>query len=93
VLGILRRLESKEDAACPAPPSSPISSLQSAHELTARSLEVAAGFAPKAPAPTAVIEGTFNLASQILALQKTYALAAVETFSAPAKAANCAKSE
>ena len=70
-----------------------ISSLQSAQELTARSLEVAAGFAPKAPAPTAVIEGTFNLASQILALQKTYALAAVETFSAPAKAANCAKSE
>ena len=70
-----------------------IASLQAAQELTARSLEVAADFAPKTPAPTAVIEGTFNLASQILALQKAYALAAVEAFGAPAKAANGAKSE
>lgn len=70
-----------------------ISSLQSAQELTIRSFEVAAGFAPKAPAPTAVIEGTFNLASQVLALQKTYALAAVETFSAAGKPSNGARSE
>ena len=70
-----------------------IVSLQSAQELTARSLEVAAGFAPKAPAPTAVIEGTFSLAQQILSLQKAYALASVEAFSAPVKAANGAKSE
>jgi hypothetical protein len=70
-----------------------ISSLQAARELTVRSLEVASGFAPKAPAPTAAIEGTFNLATQILALQKTYALAAVETFSGSAKPSNGAKSD
>jgi hypothetical protein len=62
-----------------------IQSVHTMQELTFRSLELATGgYTPKLPAATAVVEGTFNLASQILALQKAYALAAVEAF-APAK--------
>ena len=62
-----------------------IQSLHSMQELGFRSLELASGgYSPKLPAATAVVEGTFNLATQILALQKAYALAAVEAF-APAK--------
>jgi hypothetical protein len=54
-----------------------LSSIKEAQDLSIRWLELVSSSLPKAPAPAVKpsIEATFNVASQVLSLQKSWALA------------------
>jgi hypothetical protein len=59
-----------------------LASIKETQDLSIRWLELVSGSLPKASAPAIKpsIEASFNVASQVLSLQKTYALAVADAF-------------
>ena len=59
-----------------------LASIKETQDLSIRWLELVSGSLPKAAAPAVKpsIEAAFNVASQVLSLQKTYALAIADSF-------------
>ena len=59
-----------------------LASIKEAQDLSLRWLDLVSGSLPKAPAPAVKpsIEAAFNVASQVLSLQKSYTLAIADAF-------------